>query len=381
MQNLGGLPESVALSGKLTSFAAECWFNDACVSDTDYFIKILSGLQGKGVRPDLIGSIIAHYASKRLPDLSGDRAALTGPVGPTGDDSPESLTASWVKKKLFIETLIGILPPEKDSIPCNFLLRVLRVANMAGVGPAFRSDLESRVSRQLDGATLEELMIPSFSHTSTTLLDFELVVRLVNGFVNSEDVSRGGAALMKVAKLVDLYLAEAAVDSNLGLTEFVDLAGALPSHARSTDDGIYRAIDTYLKAHPGLTKQERKRVWGLIESRKLSAEASHHAAQNERLPVRAVIQVLLSEQNKIVKNIDWSGSLIGARSPGMFGLDGPARCVSKRETIAQMEIKRLKEDVLVLQCQCMNMEKQIEKLLEKKKKGYIFSWKKLWNIK
>lgn len=129
------------------------------------------------------------------------------------------------------------------------------------------------------------------------------------------------------------------------------------------------------QAHPGVSKQERKRLCTLIDSRKLSAEASLHAAQNERLPVRAVIQILLSEQTKLIKTIDWSGSLSGTRSPGI-GLDGPARCLSKREmNTQQTEIRRLKEDVLRLQSQCMNMEMQIERLLEKKK-GY-FSWKKL----
>lgn len=246
--NLAELSESITLSGKLTSFAAECWFNDACISDTDYFIKLLSGIQGKGVRPDLIGSIIAHYASKRLPDLAGDQDAAGISLSPTPNkDSPESVTATWMKKRFFIETLVGILPPEKDSVPCSFLLRALRVANMVGVDPACRTELERLVACQLDQASLRDLMIPCFSHTGPTLLDFDLVLRLVKRFVSSEEVARSGAALMKVAKLVDSYLAEAAVDSNLRLSEFVELACALPNHARCVDDGLYRAIDTYLK--------------------------------------------------------------------------------------------------------------------------------------
>ncbi|KAG8379877.1 hypothetical protein BUALT_Bualt07G0135000 [Buddleja alternifolia] len=373
MQKLS-LPESITLSDKSTQFLPECCFDNPSISDMDYFINTLSTIKLKGVRPDLIGSIITHYASKLLPhDL-----AENGPERPviSSKDSPISATASWMKKKFFIETLVTILPPEKDSIPCNFLLRLLRVANTVGVDVAYRDELEKRVSRQLDEASLGELMIPSFSHTCGTLLDVNLVFRMVKKCVNSEEVAKGGAKLTKVAKLVDCYLAEAAVDSHMTLDEFVALGSVLPSHSRSTDDGLYRAIDIYLKAHPGLSKQERKTLWNLIDTRKLSPEASHHAAQNERLPVRAVIQVLLSEQTKLNKHIDWSGSLSSMRSPGT-GFDGQARSVSKREiNIHQMEIKRLKEDVLRLQSQCMNMERQIEKLLEKKK-GYNFSWKKL----
>lgn len=90
-------------------------------------------------------------------------------------------------------------------------------------------------------------MIPSFSHTCGTLLDVELVIRLVKRFVNLDETAKSGAAMVKVAKLVDCYLAEAATDAYLSLNEFAALAGAVPSHARAMDDGLYRAIDTYLK--------------------------------------------------------------------------------------------------------------------------------------
>jgi hypothetical protein len=115
------------------------------------------------------------------------------------------------------------------------------------VEPAYRAELEKRISWQLDQASLKEIMIPSFSHTCGTLLDVELIIRLVRSFVNLDEVAKSGSALIKVAKLVDSYLAEAAVDANLNLSEFIALAGALPSHARATDDGLYRAVDTYLK--------------------------------------------------------------------------------------------------------------------------------------
>ncbi|KAL0441592.1 UNVERIFIED_CONTAM: Coleoptile phototropism protein 1 [Sesamum radiatum] len=374
MQNSS--PESVTLSNKLArSPSDQRWSDDADILDTDDFIKILSGIQGKGVRPDLIGSIITHYASKWLPDLAGDepKSAVS-----SFQDSPESITVSWMKQKLLIETVVGILPSEKDSVPCSFLLRLLRLANMVGVGAKCLAELEKRASWQLDRPSLKELMIPCFSHTCATLLDCELVLRLVRGFLSSEEVVRSGAALSKVAKLVDCYLAEAAVDSHLTLPEFFALACAFPSHARSSDDGLYRAVDIYLKAHPGLTKQDRKRLCTLIDSRKLSADASLHAARNERLPVRAVIQVLLSEQTKLSKQVDWSGPLSSVRSPAV-GPEGPARCMSRREMVAQqMEIKRLKEDVLRLQSQCMKMEGVIEQMLEKKKGSS--RWKKLLEL-
>ncbi|KAF9689921.1 hypothetical protein SADUNF_Sadunf01G0142500 [Salix dunnii] len=368
-------PEPVLFSGPRTSqLAAECWFDDACILDMDYFAKTLAGIKAKGARPDFIGSIIAHYASKWLPDLSGDHHDSN--KGLTNiEESPESVTALWMKKRFFVETLVGILPPEKDSTPCSFLLRLLRIANMVNAELAYRDELEKRISWQLDQASLKEIMIPSFSHTCGTLLDVELIIRLVRRFANLDEVAKSGADLIKVARLVDSYLAEAAVDSNLNLSEFVALAGALPSQARATDDGLYRAVDTYLKAHPGVSKQERKVLFRLIDSRKLSQEASLHAAQNERLPVRAAIQALFSEQTKLNRQMDWSGSFSGTRSPNLGFDQAPTRLLSKRETsVQQMEIRKLREDVLRLQSHCYAMQMQMERMMEKKK-GF-FRWKK-----
>lgn len=48
--------------------------------------------------------------------------------------------------------------------------------------------------------------------------------------------------------------------------------------------------------HPSLTKSERKRICGLMDVKKLTMEASVDAAQNERLPLRVVVQVLYFEQ-------------------------------------------------------------------------------------
>lgn len=140
-----------------------------------------------------------------------------------------------------------------------------------------------------------------------------------------------------------------------------------------------------MQAHPGLSKQERKTLCSLMDMRKLSQEASLHAAQNERVPVRTAIQILLSEQTKLNKHIiDWSGSLNGLRSPGCIisGFDHPSRSFSRVETVGpqlKIEMKWLKEDVVRLQRQCMAMEAQMEKMMMEKKRGYgsYFSLKKL----
>ncbi|GAA0142166.1 hypothetical protein LIER_03126 [Lithospermum erythrorhizon] len=342
MSNMA-LPESTKCPKKHVQFPPDCWFDEACILDMDYFVKTISGIKAKGVRPELIGSIITHYASQFLIDLlsPGDNVSSKRMMTNNIPESPESATSAWLKKRLFIETLVGILPPEKDSIPCDFLLRLLRVGNMVNLENAHQTELEKRISCQLDQASLEELMIPSFSHTCGTLLDVELAIRLVRRFVNLDEAVKSGGAVVKVAKLADNYLAEAALDGNLCLDEFVDLAIALPSHARAADDGLYRAIDTYLKVHPGMSKKERKSLCKLIDC--------------------ALMRLRMNDYH-------------GRRSP-TTGLELPGRCYSNRQVNAQqLEIKRLKEDVP----QCVNMQGQIERLTQKKRG--VLGWKKIGNV-
>lgn len=51
-----------------------------------------------------------------------------------------------------------------------------------------------------------------------------------------------------------------------------------------------------MQGHRELNKSERKRVCRILECKKLSVEACMHAAQNEMLPLRVVVQVLFFEQ-------------------------------------------------------------------------------------
>lgn len=246
------LPESANGSPLPGQLGVGPWLDETCLLDMDNFMKMLAEVRSRGTRPDLVGSVISHCVARWLPELSGcepNGGGAATPPGATGfaEAKAEGSMAAWMKKRFFVETLVRTLPSEKDAVPCGFLLRLLRVANMVDADAAHRAELEERVARQLDQASLRELMIPAFSHTCGTLLDVGLVLRLVRVFAGMDEAVKSGVAIVKVAKLVDGYLAEAAVDANLTLPEFEALAGALPGHARATDDGLYRAIDTYFR--------------------------------------------------------------------------------------------------------------------------------------
>ncbi|CAI0405604.1 unnamed protein product [Linum tenue] len=59
-----------------------------------------------------------------------------------------------------------------------------------------------------------------------------------------------------------------------------------------------------MSAHPGISDMERKKVCSVMDCQKLSREACAHAAQNDRLPVQTVVQVLYYEQQRLRDTID-----------------------------------------------------------------------------
>lgn len=55
---------------------------------------------------------------------------------------------------------------------------------------------------------------------------------------------------------------------------------------------LRRSILYTQQAHPTMTEHERKKLCRVMDCQRLSLEACLHAAQNERLPLRVVVQVI-----------------------------------------------------------------------------------------
>ncbi|CAN0899505.1 BTB/POZ domain-containing protein NPY1 [Linum grandiflorum] len=276
------------------------WVEDACELEIDLYKRVILAVKSKG-RMDcmVIGEALKCYALRWLPDSLDDL---------TCDSSN-----SW--HKYLVETLIHLLPSEKDSgCSCSFLLKLLKVAIFVGVNDTLKEDVVKRVGLKLQEASVQDLLIPTQSPHQSTRYDVELVKSIVNQFMTNEkhcqelSIEKNGGeverflfppehrSLMHVGQLIDGYLAEIAHDANVTLDSFMDLSRAIPEPARRIHDGLYMAIDIYLKEHPGLRKDERKKMCSLLDVQKLTMNASMHAAQNDSLPLRLVVQVLFFEQ-------------------------------------------------------------------------------------
>ncbi|KAL3509876.1 hypothetical protein ACH5RR_029277 [Cinchona calisaya] len=82
-----------------------------------------------------------------------------------------------------------------------------------------------------------------------------------------------------------------------------ELSIAVSEAIHGSSDGIYRAIDIYFDTHRYLTESEREEICKLLDCNKMSLEACEHAAQNERLPLRVVEQVLFVVQLQMRETI------------------------------------------------------------------------------
>ncbi|KAH8517682.1 hypothetical protein H0E87_005560 [Populus deltoides] len=230
------------------------WIEDLSVLRIDLYQRVMTAMKCRGVRPESIGASLVNYAQKELTKKS----SLWNPSSQTKVD-----LISTGHERLVVETIVNLLPVEKLAVPITFLFGLLRSAVMLDCTIACRLDLERRIGSQLDVATLDDLLIPSFRHAGDTLFDVDTVHRILVNFSQQDDSeddmedasvfesdsphSPSQTALFKVAKLVDNYLAEIAPDANLKLSKFMVIAETLPTHARTVHDGLYRAIDIYLK--------------------------------------------------------------------------------------------------------------------------------------
>ncbi|XP_061346322.1 BTB/POZ domain-containing protein At3g44820-like [Gastrolobium bilobum] len=307
LQSPGGsiLWNGINTGARIRSSESDWWFEDVSYLSVSLFERLIKTMQVRGVRSENLAGAIMYYSRKYLPGL--DRWP-GGQGGKTRTIASLSLTPAAVDQRILLESIEKLLPEKKGKSFCRFLLGLVRVALILNVNQTCKDFLERRVGMQLELATLDSLLIPNYSD-SDILYNTECIERIVHYFMSSESsitafspssldlqASPSSESLRKVAKLMDSYIAEIASDVNLKPKTIRTLAEALPESSRSLHDGLYRALDIYFKAHPWLSDKEKEELCSIIDYQKLSIHACTHASQNDRFPLRVVLQVLFFEQ-------------------------------------------------------------------------------------
>ncbi|CAH9102867.1 unnamed protein product [Cuscuta europaea] len=368
---------------------SDCWGNSLIVLNLDFFQRVISAVKGKGLKQEIISRILINYAQNSLHGIiPKDPHSVKGGLCDLEFDK---------KQRLTVETLTRLLPIQsrKGTVPIAFLSTLLKSAIAVSASSSCRSDLERRVSLQLDQAILEDILIPcSHPDGNDPLYDADCVMRIFslvlhlgdedgdedeegNDLVGEEagtvyDFNSPGSpkhsTIIKVSKLLDSYLAEVALDPNMTPSKFIALAELLPDHARLSCDGLYRAVDIYLKVHPHLKDTEKYRLWKTIDCQKMSQEACSHAAQNERLPVQMAVQVLYFEQIRLRNAMNSSSGYNSSHAafngswnfpPHRNGSAAGSTCISPRDNYASVrrENRELKLEVARMRMRLTDLEK------------------------
>ena len=251
--------DKTAPQDKIEPVPKDWWVEDICELDIDLYKRVMITVKSKG-RMDgvVIGEALKMYAVRWLPDSV---------------DALVSETHARRNKSL-VETIVCLLPCDNGmGCSCSFLLKLLKVAILVEADESSRGQLMKNIGLKLHEASVKDLLIPA-RPPQITKFDTDLVQDLLKLYMANVRGSRdmeieekkdkakeyesilGQRSLLNVGKLVDGYLGEIAHDPNLSLSSFVDLSQSIPDFARPNHDGLYRAIDIYLKVnnHPMINR-------------------------------------------------------------------------------------------------------------------------------
>ncbi|KAJ1297147.1 hypothetical protein BS78_01G355600 [Paspalum vaginatum] len=312
------------------------WGKSVAALGLDFFQRLLSAVKAKGLKQETVTRILINYAQNSLHGLMARDVVVHGARAKADADAAK-------RQRAVVEAIVGLLPAQskRSPVPMAFLSGLLKTAMAVSASSICRADLEKRIGMQLDQAILEDVLIAAGTtpagqqQQQHALYDTDVVARIFSVFLNLDDDSEedGGGGfdydsprspkqslLVKAAKLLDSYLAEVALDSNILPSKFISLAELLPDHARLVTDGLYRAVDIFLKVHPNIKEAERYRLCKAIDCQRLTPDACSHAAQNERLPVQMAVQVLYFEQLRLRSAIQagGGGSMGGGHDATLF---------------------------------------------------------------
>ncbi|KAK4348207.1 hypothetical protein RND71_034546 [Anisodus tanguticus] len=381
LQSPGGsiLWNGISTGARPKHSSSDWWYEDASTLSLPLYKRLISAMGSQGVKQEIVAGSLTYYAKKYLPGLNRRQTSSESSnlrIAPVSSLSEED-------QKLLLEEIDHLLPMQKCLVPTKFLFGLLKTALILRASPSCISNLEKRIGMQLDQATLEDLLMPNFSYSMETLYNVECVQRILEQFlamdqgtggespcsIDDDEQLMGLTPITMVAKLIDGYLAEVAPDVNLKLPKFQTLAASVPEYARPLDDGLYRAIDIYLKSHPWLGESDREQLCRLMDCQKLSLEACTHAAQNERLHLRIIVQVLFFEQLQLRTSIagcflvseNLDGGSRQLRSGPLNEGGGWATAV-KENQVLKVGMDSMRIRVSELEKECSNMRQEIQKL-------------------
>ncbi|CAN4110508.1 unnamed protein product [Withania somnifera] len=329
---------------------------------------IIRAMVHRKVPLEYVASSLFHYLNKWVfPGTKGE------------DDDPPTYERN--SQREIIEAVERLLPQERGLIPSYLLSQMLQSAIILDAHTECKSGLEIRIGKQLEQATVKDLLIPAQGYAKEEQYDTESVKRILKSFY-SNYASTDTSGLVLVAELVDDFLAEVASDIDLKSNTFLSLAEISQAASGGTNrnsDRMYRAIDIYLDKHRYLTDWEREEICRVLNCSKMSPEACEHAAQNKKLPVRVMVQILFSVQLKLKDTV--AKRIHGGPDNRLLKLEEEEEDArgtsSSEEEMMKAEMEKMGSKVLELEKECNMMRREIQRgsYQHRIQKGKTSVWK------
>ncbi|KAH0726794.1 hypothetical protein KY284_002659 [Solanum tuberosum] len=335
---------------KLVKLCGNWFFNDFSSLRIDHFIEVISLIKKRKIKPELVGSCIAHWTKKWISQIT------------VSQEKSKDQELSIQLQRVTTECLIRVLPAEEDSVSSNFLLHLYKIGLIMNINPKLKDQLKTRIALMMEKCSAKDLLV----RNSTTLFDVDIVVQVVEAYVSLAS-NNPKSRMCVVGRLVNDYLALIARDENLVARSFDSLVNALPKEARFCDDNLYRSIDMYLKEHPDLTEEERRSICRKMEYHKLSQEAQIHALKNDRLPDNIRTQFILLEQVNMMRLLTSDGSSYQrTKSQTIMKVSSGLR--KSWMNSSQTEMKAIKQELEMLKAQVGELQQRRMELQQRTKK-------------
>ncbi|WZZ17090.1 hypothetical protein YC2023_110179 [Brassica napus] len=267
------------------------------------FKRVVQAMKAKDLSDNIVEISLIRYAKKHIPLI-------------TSRSSSSSTIASENQQRELLETIISYLPVHNSSATSTTrsLFGLLRSAIILNTSEKCRTVLEKKIGSHLEKATLDDLLIPSYSYLNETLYDIDLVERLIRHFLQNDAVS-------------------------------------------------FLSSPSLTVSHPRILEAEREKICSVMDFQKLTIEGCTHAAQNERLPLRAVVKVLFLEQLQLRTLVTAVTEQDGGETAGEAKVDfGVWEKVVKENEVLRLDMDAMRTRLYHLESEYLNLKEVIAKI-------------------
>ncbi|KAL0755722.1 hypothetical protein Bca101_093390 [Brassica carinata] len=283
------------------------------------FKRVVQAMKAKGLSDNIVETSLIRYAKKHIPLI-------------TSRSSSSSNIASKNQQRELLETVISYLPIHNSSATSTTrsLFGLLRPAIILNTSENCRTVLEKKIGSHLEKATLDDLLIPSYSYLNETLYDIDLVERLIRHFLENAAVSLSSTSLTV--------------------------------------------------SHPRMLEVEREKMCSVMDFQKVTIEGCTHAAQNERLPLRAVVKVLFLEQLQLRTLVTAVTEEDGGETAGEAKVYfGVWEEVLKENQVLRLDMDAMRTRLYHLESEYLNLKAVIAKI-DKERLYVANARRRKWSI-